>query len=193
MANVRRFRIYTLVLSLLGSFIVRDFAFGGEEDQGSSWKYTRIFEINSEAVTLTERDGYQLDFKALLGLQIHASESYFSLMVARGRSYLQESKKAGDSRRTGPVIQVQQNLWKKNLFLVAEHFSYDERAELKYDEFGVFGGYYFDWNPFLAVDVYGEVFHIREFSDDGIFSDISRLKNLLSAARVSLLLEFLQL
>ncbi|MCB9025521.1 MAG: hypothetical protein H6625_04320 [Bdellovibrionaceae bacterium] len=157
--------------------------------------FSKKFEINSEAVTLKNHDGFQFDLKALMGLKIEPFKNVHSRWSVGGRSYIQDSKKVGSSRRTGYVLQVLQNLWGENVFLMGELFTYKEPVNSistvakKETKWGIFGSYYSHINSFVSFDAYGEIFNIREISKQDMLTDIRTFENILSVARVGFLFD----
>jgi hypothetical protein len=162
-------------LSLLSQLLFPVFA-ATAADGSPSVKY----ELNSEAVTLKENDGYQADFKLLLGVQLNYRDDFYTRLSVGANSQSQYSKAFGASRKLGPVFQFKQNLYKEYLFFSYEYFTFyrDGSSQIE-NKAGFFGGYTRRVNQPILLDSYAEVFSVREVS----------AHDLLVAARVSLLID----
>ncbi|MBK7960319.1 MAG: hypothetical protein IPK04_03295 [Bdellovibrionales bacterium] len=138
------------------------------------------YEISSESVTLKRNDGTQSDLKMLLGYEVNPWDGLYSRFSLGGYTQGQYSKEFGTSRKTGPVFQIKQNIYKQVLFFSYEYFSYTLAEQKKYEnKVGFLGGTSFRFSQRVSLDSYMESFMIREVSE----------KDLLTAARASLLID----
>ena len=149
-----------LVLLFFGSF-----AFG--EMPLSTIESNNQYEINSETVYFSDSKLVQSDLRLLIGRKLDVFARHDLRVALGGYGLYQDSEAFDYSYRHGAVAQIKLSLWHNWLFFVYEHHYFMMRNTPDYqdeDRFGLYGGYYYQFNERTLLDIYAETFHIPDIS-----------------------------
>lgn len=125
------------------------------------------YEINSETVYFSDSKLVQADLRLLAGRKFDIFTHHDLRLAAGGYGLYQDAEAFDYSYRLGGLVQVKLSLFRNWLFFVYEHHYYTMRNTSDYqneDRFGLYGGYYYQFNERTVLDIYAETFHIPDVS-----------------------------
>lgn len=129
--------------------------------------YRNQYEINSETVYFSDTELVQSDLRLLIGRRFDAFGDRDLRLAAGGYGLYQDAKNFDYSTRHGGIAQAKLNLWRNWLFLVYEYHYFILRNKSDYEDenrYGLYGGYYYQFNERTVLDIYAETFHIPDVS-----------------------------
>lgn len=133
----------------------------------ASAEYNNQYEINSETVYFSDSKIVQSDLRILVGRKFDTFSRHDLRLAVGGYGLYQDSELFNYSYRHGAVAQLKFNIWRNWLFFVYEHHYFIMRNTSDYqdeDRFGLYGGYYYQFNERTLLDIYAESFHIPDVS-----------------------------
>ncbi len=131
--------------------------------------YHNQYEINSETVYFSDSKLVQSDLRFLVGRKFDTFSNRDLRLAVGGYGLYQDSEVFDYSYRHGAVAQVKLNLLRNWLFFVYEFHYFITRHDSDYqneNRFGLYGGYYYQFNERSIMDIYAETFHIPDISRD---------------------------
>lgn len=131
--------------------------------------YHNQYEINSETVYFSDSKLVQSDLRLLVGRKFDTFSNRDLRLAVGGYGLYQDSEIFDYSYRHGAVAQAKLNLWRNWLFFVYEFHYFITRNDSDYqneNRFGLYGGYYYQFNERTNLDIYAETFHIPDISRD---------------------------
>ncbi|AZZ35309.1 hypothetical protein CIK05_00325 [Bdellovibrio sp. qaytius] len=170
--GAKKFRICGLVIFIFSSFANAEMPLDIPE-------FKNQYEINSETVYFSDNKLIQGDLRLLVGRKFDIFRHHDLRLAVGGYGLYQDSEDFDYSYRHGAVAQLKINLLRNWVFFEYEHHYFNTRDESDYQDenrYGLFGGYYYQFNERTALDIYAETFYIPNVSRD----------HLLNASRASI-------
>lgn len=158
----KKLGVFALVFFLLSSFAMAEMPLVIPE-------YRNQYEINSETVYFSDSKLVQSDLRLLVGRQFNIFGNRDLRLAAGGYGLYQDSENFDYSHRSGALAQAKLNLWRNWLFLVYEFHYFITRSDSEYQDenrYGLYGGYFYQFNERTNLDIYAETFHIPDISRD---------------------------
>lgn len=129
--------------------------------------YFNQYEINSETIYFSDNELVQSDLRLLVGRRFDIFGDRDLRLAVGGYGLYQDAKNFDYATRHGAVAQVKFSLWRNFLFFIYEHHYFILRNQSDYHDenrFGLYGGYYYQFNERTVLDIYAETFHIPDIS-----------------------------